>query len=268
MLGVVVSSCKDFYPRSPCGERPAPAVSGACAAIFLSTLSLRRATHCLPCNMARRGNFYPRSPCGERRCGLSKAYVSILISIHALLAESDPKRRLTPSSGWYFYPRSPCGERRHTFAPLLHDFVISIHALLAESDRMRSFFLLGLHYFYPRSPCGERLKLGYGGTKSEIFLSTLSLRRATGHGGLLVHWCVISIHALLAESDPAQPKRGPDHDYFYPRSPCGERLDRGVTLPPHKHFYPRSPCGERLDSGIALPPHQQFLSTLSLRRAT
>ena len=35
---------KDFYPRSPCGERPYIMTTIICTASFLSTLSLRRAT--------------------------------------------------------------------------------------------------------------------------------------------------------------------------------------------------------------------------------
>ena len=47
--------------------------------------------------------------------------------------------------------------------------------------------------------------------------------------------------------------------YFYPRSPCGERLvpiDRALFQ--QADFYPRSPCGERLYHRIALIPHQQI----------
>ena len=56
--------------------------------LFLSTLSLRRATWVLMGGLSCDGNFYPRSPCGERppRCG----WFEIV---------------------YYFYPRSPCGER-------------------------------------------------------------------------------------------------------------------------------------------------------------
>ena len=79
--------------------------------IFLSTLSLRRATagrqRCCPCA----GYFYPRSPCGERPgtgCGI---WHTPGISIHALLAESDPMD-----------------------VPQYQILDISIHALLAESD--------------------------------------------------------------------------------------------------------------------------------------
>ena len=56
----------------------------------------------------------------------------------------------------------------------------SIHALLAESDK----------------------SMGYGTVRLFIFLSTLSLRRATVAKSYLLSVVV----------------------FFYPRSPCGERL--------------------------------------------
>ena len=56
--------------------------------------------------------------------------------------------------------------------------------------------------FYPRSPCGERRARGHRGWHHpKRFLSTLSLRRATAIIAPLLHDFVISIHALLAESD-------------------------------------------------------------------
>ena len=58
-------------------------------------------------------------------------------------------------------------------------FIISIHALLAESDSGKPCTFAGIADFYPRSPCGERqLEVLYADGPS-IFLSTLSLRRAT-----------------------------------------------------------------------------------------
>ena len=55
------------------------------------------------------------------------------------------------------------------------------------------------------------------------FLSTLSLRRATVKLFRQNYECFISIHALLAESDPGSTTLTfPGFD-FYPRSPCGER---------------------------------------------
>ena len=87
---------------------------------------------------------------------------------------------------------------------------------------------------------------GAGMTTSR-FLSTLSLRRAT---------------VYLARVPAAA-------DYFYPRSPCGERHRRGIRPVGYFYnFYPRSPCGERLIRPYAYLAKPGFLSTLSLRRAT
>ena len=58
-------------------------------AIFLSTLSLRRATFALPRSVRSLPYFYPRSPCGERPVVAVLRHDLALISIHALLAESD-----------------------------------------------------------------------------------------------------------------------------------------------------------------------------------
>ena len=61
------------------------------------------------------------------------------ISIHALLAESD-LLSLPFLAVWIdFYPRSPCGERPWTRGSRVTYVEISIHALLAESDRTRYF---------------------------------------------------------------------------------------------------------------------------------
>ena len=103
---------KDFYPRSPCGERRRGGVlcyldniisihallaesdimtTTICIVPkkFLSTLSLRRATKYVYVWYTILVNFYPRSPCGERRVFLRKITITVDISIHALLAESD-----------------------------------------------------------------------------------------------------------------------------------------------------------------------------------
>ena len=78
---------------------------------------------------------------------------------------------------------------------------ISIHALLAESDSRTKTIAAEVGDFYPRSPCGERLHRAVNIQSPTAFLSTLSLRRATVHYDNYNLHCVISIHALLAESD-------------------------------------------------------------------
>ena len=79
----------DFYPRSPCGERPAVIKNRTAFSVFLSTLSLRRATPPSAMLSSGRAYFYPRSPCGERRNVVNAPICILGISIHALLAESD-----------------------------------------------------------------------------------------------------------------------------------------------------------------------------------
>ena len=258
--------------------------------LFLSTLSLRRATPLTSGTKTIFTNFYPRSPCGERRC---------LIMLGGFAVD--------------FYPRSPCGERPHPVTVLvcIIEFLstlslrratagvnsmltliqISIHALLAESDCYSLRHSAQGRYFYPRSPCGERHQPVTMHTWRKVFLSTLSLRRATyyladygNNVAISIHallaesdyirsnvpnFSSISIHALLAESDRPSAILFNGKVYFYPRSPCGERLL--LTVVPYgqykisihallaesdisqlqcihgrKHFYPRSPCGERL----------------------
>ena len=172
------------------------------AMLFLSTLSLRRATACLPA-----------------------CVVGAPISIHALLAESDAPQPPQGESSIKFLStlslrratRLPTALRtpHHRFLSTLslrratgktpanitlhfgflstlslrratarrasrqHPAGISIHALLAESDNISANNHVGIREnFYPRSPCGER-------------------------------------HANLGRH------RG--NDDFYPRSPCGER---------------------------------------------
>ena len=168
----------NFYPRSPCGERHAGSHFDEAGIIFLSTLSLRRATGgfslktgdkaFLSTLSLRRAtsnsgrifretpNFYPRSPCGERPAQLAASQAAQNISIHALLAESDGSERILWPVMRNFYPRSPCGERPTTATTCV-----------------------AIANFYPRSPCGERQKMGYA-ERLKLY---------------------ISIHALLAESD-------------------------------------------------------------------
>ena len=81
----------DFYPRSPCGERLVQRGPGPHQGRHFYPRS--------PCGERQRQKlyaqrlfsyFYPRSPCGERPGFIMVDDPSIaLISIHALLAESD-----------------------------------------------------------------------------------------------------------------------------------------------------------------------------------
>ena len=212
-----------FYPRSPCGERRRNGCHGFYSCLFLSTLSLRRATP----------QWLPW-------------LLQLLISIHALLAESDFALMISRRTFANFYPRSPCGERRH---------------YLAQPQAR--------HNFYPRSPCGERPSSVLMALPSYIFLSTLSLRRATVDFSSNARATLISIHALLAESDMPISTSFPIALNFYPRSPCGERrhscrADAGDQPISIHALLAESDGGSDKYKGQAL----EFLSTLSLRRAT
>ena len=101
---------------------------------FLSTLSLRRATEALKPVAQAIFDFYPRSPCGERLRVRAYSAGFNVISIHALLAESDGPHQQYERHLQDFYPRSPCGERPFKRSCVKIILNISIHALLAESD--------------------------------------------------------------------------------------------------------------------------------------
>ena len=102
-------------------------------------------------------DFYPRSPCGERPV-LSLSFGAVwIISIHALLAESDNLRVVDGSKSSIISIHALLAESdfRGDHGHISGD--ISIHALLAESDFVNPYKLTMIFDFYPRSPCGERL---------------------------------------------------------------------------------------------------------------
>ena len=78
------------------------------------------------------------------------------------------------------------------------------------------------------------------------FLSTLSLRRATGKLPKPLTDCVFLSTLSLRRATVVMEAIKVENQYFYPRSPCGERPKEAATT-----------------ANTAL-----FLSTLSLRRAT
>ena len=102
--------------------------------IFLSTLSLRRATYVSYNQYNNTNHFYPRSPYGERRCARCHCWGLNEISIHALLTESDVFSFRFSIFDFLFL--STLSLRRATLggrAPQPPQG-ISIHALLTESD--------------------------------------------------------------------------------------------------------------------------------------
>ena len=239
---------RHFYPRSPCGERLYNRVNNRCAHCI--------SIHALLAESDRPGLFFQYishkflSTLSLRRATTSRnrQRSRSQISIHALLAESDA---LAPEE-------NPTQKR------------ISIHALLAESDLADTMLhtenSISIHALLAESDLFEYIQAGTG----ILFLSTLSLRRAT----------LVGVGRMN------------NHINFYPRSPCGERppsifrhcttylflstlsLRRATTAKmlynnhTIHYFYPRSPCGERHIPFASCRFRPSFLSTLSLRRAT
>ena len=196
----------------------------------------------------QRLNFYPRSPCGERPSAAAPIKLTRSISIHALLAESDFLEMRQWAQGIIISIHALLAESDAILGnPCAGCPAISIHALLAESDLLPTRKTPRNWHFYPRSPCGERLRGWTLNINGPIFLSTLSLRRAT--------------RALRQLQSALR--------HFYPRSPCGERR---ACLPACVVGAPISIHALLAESDfgcwMALNRLLRFLSTLSLRRAT
>ena len=122
-----------------------------------------------------------------------------------------------------FYPRSPCGVR--LAGPSGPAFLYNYYPRSPCGERQQTVRLSGLlPDFYPRSPCGERRSTSLTFPGFGVISIHALLAESDGYYVIRFQRAYISIHALLAESDPDQPG--------------------------------------------GLVPARQFLSTLSLRRAT
>ena len=236
----------DFYPRSPCGERLelymisrfgklisihallAESDTNLPASIFallrfLSTLSLRRATHDCFCRFSCHIHFYPRSPCGERLVHALKLTDAMLflstlslrrataqknskrpflpISIHALLAESDLPSLQRLLISYLFL--STLSLRRATIQTLIllmeRLFLSTLSLRRATSQQPPG--TTSTTYFYPRSPCGERPVTRVASTPTTVISIHALLAESDTDVSYLSIDNTISIHALLAESD-------------------------------------------------------------------
>ena len=264
----MLAKVKDFYPRSPCGERPKPCtrLSGR------NTISI----HALLAESDVWGiRFFPDL---------------FAISIHALLAESDCSQRqgdclqtaflstlslrratvyraAVKFGNLDFYPRSPCGERL-LFSWFLQPFSYFYPRSPCGERRGLSLHWRAQGHFYPRSPCGERLGCFDVVHLAAQFLSTLSLRRATQRFGKRLRMPKFLSTLSLRRATLSSRRSKNLLTNFYPRSPCGERRPaqhqaprkswisihallaesdgtKKFKMPVPAYFYPRSPCGER-----------------------
>ena len=190
-------------------------------------------------------HFYPRSPCGERPTRQCCAVGPVTISIHALLAESDRQRRNTGGTAPpYFYPRSPCGERRPVWSGIT--VILSFYPRSPCGERRPPYCTDTTSTdFYPRSPCGERRIACPVPRRGRV----ISIHALLAESDVALHdrvkHLLISIHALLAESDVNGQRCNPACVIsIHALLAESDRLIQTRSAPVY-HFYPRSPCGER-----------------------
>ena len=224
-------------PQTPQAENQSP---------FLSTLSLRRATPLTFALFRPLKYFYPRSPCGERLTSGQNDNDSNNISIHALLAESDASFFSGRSCFSDFYPRSPCGERRSHYSSSrpLKGFLSTLS--LRRATHCNKIFKRRILYFYPRSPCGERLfgKIKYCCSTRDFYPRSPCGERLTGAMQYLRSFVFLSTLSLRRATAPSCPAVG---ERLFLSTLSLRRATAGAVFIfycPHD-FYPRSPCGER-----------------------
>ena len=281
---------RDFYPRSPCGERPrARAVRAVVDSISIHvplagnvvvTARVYRRAVLFLSTFPLRGTSSVSTPRSESRW----------ISIHVPLAGNVPAYVSHIGASLPFLSTFPLRGTSRGFRSQLRLFAISIHVPLAGNVRywrympsaprqfLSTFPLRGtsqaaifrlrmVQHFYPRSPCGERPVWDMGCAARVYFYPRSPCGERPRARAVRAVVDSISIHVPLAGNVPPPPSpRSRPKTNFYPRSPCGERPPgHSQNLWPAPHFYPRSPCGERLLSVRSIPSRVIFLSTFPLR---
>ena len=258
----------DFYPRSPCGERPLVALAVAILKYFYPRS---------PCGERRwfgyinseAKYFYPRSPCGERPVLRAQGCRSISISIHALLAESDRRAHVAAVARCQFL--STLSLRRATKRKNEPKGAenISIHALLAESDGARSDYHKIVHIISIHALLAESdACIMPGRTVCVTFLSTLSLRRAT-HEKRLDRWPIVFLSTLSLRRATSHRSQEPLRPEFLSTLSLRRATILGnpcagcPAISIHALLAESDQLGAVISTLVA-----GFLSTLSLRRAT
>ena len=139
--------------------------------------------------------------------------------------ERPPPSRLPPSLPKYFYPRSPRGERPQDAG-----------GRAAEARN-----------FYPRSPRGERRRQGQRRPPAPPVISIHAPREGSDDGMVRIKFLQVLFLSTLPARGATEGRGDSDGqtNYFYPRSPRGERPTTAAGGREWPYFYPRSPRGER-----------------------
>ena len=212
-------------------------------------------------------DFNPHSPRREWRKRISYQRRSVCISIHTLLAESDISTIFKFTCTCNFNPHSPRREWPESQIQCWLWYEISIHTLLAESDRLKfdkdqkaAKFQSTLSsqrvtrpgkpgerriiYFNPHSPRRE-WPAADPFDKCKTNFNPHSPRREWPGSRLIQDQDFrISIHTLLAESDPGAVFHHFLRHYFNPHSPRREWPICLAFLHYRQYFNPHSPRRE------------------------
>ena len=193
----------NFYPRSPCGERPASSLTVLTPSEISIHVPLAGNVRKLVNGLHRSTIISIHVPLAGNVWSLRRQNNGyVYISIHVPLAGNVLAWLYARYHAKHFYPRSPCGERHELYEGMCLDCLISIHVPLAGNvstdwlSRVR--FPLFLSTFPLR---GTSYISVFAILSAQTFLSTFPLRGTSFTGGI---WPQLAEH-------------------FYPRSPCGER---------------------------------------------
>ena len=237
----------DFYPRPPCGGRPACKNGGMRNQIFLSTSPLRGTTRNMKCKdcacyisihvplagddniptptHCRHRNFYPRPPCGGRHQQRTAQAVLQSISIHVPLAGDDGGCMIMEKYDYLFLSTSPLRgtTRRGCRVRSCYSFLSTspLRGTTAGLTQGGQYLVISIHVPLAGDDAQMRLH-GAGGARISIHVPLAG--DDVQDADLAKRSVSISIHVPLAGDDPLilfTAGKGVD---FYPRPPCGGRL--------------------------------------------
>ena len=105
---------ENFYPRSPCGERPLQ--RGSVPSLLCISIHALLAESDISSSALRSwlSYFYPRSPCGERLIRRAAMSTDANFYPRSPCGERPLICKFFICRCYHFYPRSPCGERHNT----------------------------------------------------------------------------------------------------------------------------------------------------------
>ena|GEM_PF-1290070 len=259
---------RGFYPRGPCGPRPARPCATRSTPSFLSARPVRAATPSRPPCTSRVSFLSARPVRAATRTGRGRRS-SWFVSIRAARAGRDAQHVLLRRNASCFYPRGPCGPRPVGVRQGSDRRGVSIRAARAGRDLERKEreiqereFLSArpvraattpwarawqlTSSFYPRGPCGPRRPERPGPRRP----GRVSIRAARAGRDPAAGFNALAEHPFLSarpvraattarSSRPSRPR------VSIRAARAGRDLRRSRRSRSCRCFYPRGPCGPR-----------------------